>query len=57
MVPPSEYPSDTEGIITDETRAVLTTRITRQKFLDDTMTQAFIRKLWLTKFLILYLWY
>ena len=44
VVPPKELPSDTEGIQTDENRAILTFRVTRQKFLDDTMTQAFIRK-------------
>ena len=44
VVPPMEYPSDTEGIQTDENRAILTARINRQKFMDDTMTQAFIRK-------------
>ena len=45
MVPPSELGSDTEGVQTDDNRPYLTTRVVRQKFLDDTMTQAFIRKL------------
>ena len=48
VVPPEDLASDTEGVITDETRAVLTTRVTRQKFLDDAMTQAFIRKSFIT---------
>jgi len=45
VVPPSEYPSDTEGVQTEANRTFLTLKIQRQKFLDDTMTQAFIRKL------------
>ena len=44
IVPPEQMDTDTEGVITDETRTVLTTRVVRQKFLDETMTQAFIRK-------------
>ena len=44
VVPPKEYGSDTEGIHTEENRIFLTSRVVRQKFLDDSMTQAFIRK-------------
>ena len=43
-MPPSELGSDTEGIQTDENRAFLTSRIVRQKFLDEAMNEAFIRK-------------
>ena len=44
VVPPMELSSDTDGIVTDETRHILQTRVQRQKFMDDTMTQAFIRE-------------
>lgn len=44
VVPPMDYPSDTEGVQTDQNRTYLTLKVQRQKFLDDTMTQAFIRK-------------
>ena len=44
VVPPRELSSDTEGTVTDENRHILQTRVQRQKFIDDTMTQAFIRK-------------
>ena len=39
-----ELSSDTEGTVTDANRHVLQTRVQRQKFLDETMTKAFIRK-------------
>ena len=44
VVPPEEYPSDTEGVQTDDNKAFLVTKVHRQKFLDETMTDAFIRK-------------
>jgi len=39
-----EYPSDTEGIQTEANKNFLVTKVHRQKFLDDTMTDAFIRE-------------
>ena len=45
VVPPDQMDTDTEGVVTDDNRTVLTTRVVRQKFLDEAMTQAFIRKL------------
>lgn len=44
IVPPMEYPSDTEGIQTEANKNFLVTKVHRQKFLDDTMTDAFIRE-------------
>ena len=53
VVPPAELASDTDGIVTEENRPYLTTRVTRQKFLDEAMTAAFIRKFILSDTMIL----
>ena len=41
---PDDYETDTEGIITPENRQFIQTRVTRQKFDDDEITNAFLRE-------------
>ena len=45
IVAPDDYETDTEPVVTSETRSFIQTRVTRQKFDDDEITFAFLRKL------------
>ena len=44
VVPIDECATDTEGVTTEETRRFIQQRVSRQKFDDPEITQAFVRK-------------
>ena len=43
-MPPDDCPTDTEGVVNDETRRFIQQRVSRQKFDDPEIANAFIRK-------------